>query len=99
MWGVVAVTVRQRLVPARLLGRVNSVYFLLTMGGAALGSLAGGFLARGLGLAAPFWLAAAGNALLILVVWRYFTAAVLEPPAAEPPDDGPQQPDDEQVRR
>ena len=66
MWGVVVVTVRQRVVPARLLGRVNSVYFLFTMGGAALGALAGGVLARGLGLTAPFWIAAAANTLLIL---------------------------------
>lgn len=79
VWGVVLVTVRQRLVPPQLLGRVNSVYFLLTMGGAALGSLGGGFLARGLGLAAPFWIAAAVNVLLIVLVWRRFTPAVLEP--------------------
>ena len=52
VWGVVATTVRQRLVPDRLRGRVGSVYFLLVMGGSALGALVGGFLARGLGLAA-----------------------------------------------
>ncbi len=77
IWGVVVVTLRQRLVPDRLRGRVSSVYFFLTMGGAAIGALAGGFLARGLGLTAPFWIAAAGNATLIPVVWRQLTSATL----------------------
>jgi len=77
IWGVVVVTLRQRLVPDRLRGRVSSVYFFLTMGGAAIGALAGGFLARGLGLTAPFWIAAAGNATLIPVVWRQLTPAAL----------------------
>ncbi len=75
VWGVVAVTVRQRLVPDHLRGRVASVYFFLTMGGAALGALAGGLVAKGLGLTAPFWIAAAGNTLLVLAVWRHLTAA------------------------
>jgi len=80
IWGVVVVvvTLRQRLVPDRLRGRVSSVYFFLTMGGAAIGALAGGFLARDLGLTAPFWIAAAaGNATLIPVVWRQLTPAAL----------------------
>lgn len=75
VWGVVAVTVRQRLVPDHLRGRVASVYFFLTMGGAALGALAGGLVAKGLGLTAPFWIAATGNIVLMLVVWRHLTAA------------------------
>lgn len=86
IWGVVAVTLRQRLVPLRLLGRINSVYFLLTMGGSAVGALAGGFLARALGLAGPFWLAAIANAVLIAAVWRRINSAVLPPaPPTQPP--------------
>jgi predicted MFS family arabinose efflux permease len=46
VWGVVSATVRQRLVPDRLRGRVGSVYYLLVMGGSALGALAGGVLGR-----------------------------------------------------
>jgi MFS family permease len=75
VWGVVAVTVRQRLVPDHLRGRVASVYFFLTMGGAALGAIAGGLVGKALGLTAPFWIAAAGNTLLMLAVWRHLTAA------------------------
>lgn len=43
VWGAVVATIRQRLVPAHLLGRVTSVYQLLTMGGASMGALAGGW--------------------------------------------------------
>jgi MFS family permease len=38
VWGVVTVSLRQRLVPEPLRGRVNSVYFLFDLGGAALTS-------------------------------------------------------------
>ncbi|MFY9867925.1 MAG: MFS transporter, partial [Trebonia sp.] len=45
MWNVVTVTMRQRIVPAELLGRVNSVYRMLGWGLMPLGALAGGFIA------------------------------------------------------
>ncbi len=55
VWGVILVTLRQRVVPNHLLGRVGSVYSLLDLGGAAIGSLLGGTLARTWGLTTPFW--------------------------------------------
>ena len=48
------------------------------MRGAALGAFTGGFLARPLGLTGPFWVAAAGNVLLAVVVWRRLGAAVVD---------------------
>ena len=45
--GVIVVPLRHRVVPGGLLGRVSGAYALLDVGGAALGSLAGGLLARG----------------------------------------------------
>jgi MFS family permease len=77
VWGVVTVSLRQRVVPDRLRGRVNSVYFLFDLGGAALGTLAGGLLARALGITAPFWLAFAAMALLAAAAWRRFAPAAL----------------------
>jgi predicted MFS family arabinose efflux permease len=53
-WNVTSVSLRQELVPSRLLGRVNSAYAVLAYGGTAVGALAGGLLARRLGLTAPF---------------------------------------------
>ncbi|WP_027661202.1 MFS transporter [Salinispora fenicalii] len=70
VWGVIVVTLRQRVVPAHLLGRVGSVYSLLDLGGAALGSLLGGLLAGAWGLTTPFWIAAAVLALITVTAWR-----------------------------
>ncbi len=77
VWGVVTVTLRQRAVPAELRGRVNSVYFLFSVGGGALGSLLGGVLARQVGITTPFWVAAAAIAVLAVFAWRRFTPARL----------------------
>jgi MFS family permease len=54
MWNVVTVTMRQRIVPAELLGRVNSVYRMLGWGLMPLGALAGGFIAHAAGLRAAY---------------------------------------------
>jgi len=70
VWNVVTISLRQELVPDGLLGRVNSSYRLLGMGGAAVGALLGGLLAKGFGLAAPFWFAAAAVAMMTVVAWR-----------------------------
>jgi transposase len=66
VWGVVTVSLRQRLVPERLRGRVNSVYFPFDLGGAALGTPLGGGLASALSITAPFWLARGTVALLVV---------------------------------
>jgi MFS family permease len=57
-WNVVAVTLRQQLVPDGLRGRVASVARLIAWGTQPLGALVGGLLAAGFGLRAPFYVAA-----------------------------------------
>jgi len=54
MWNVVTVSLRQRIVPDELLGRVNSVYRMIGWGLIPVGALAGGFAARLGGLRAPY---------------------------------------------
>lgn len=44
MWNVVTVSLRQRSIPAQLLGRVNSIYRLIGWGMMPLGALAAGYL-------------------------------------------------------
>jgi MFS family permease len=84
VWGVVSVSLRQRIVPERLLGRVSSVYFLFDLGGAALGTLLGGGLAAALGITAPFWLGSGAVALLTVAAWRRLTpTALASSPAIE----------------
>ena len=66
-WNVVTISLRQRLVPDELLGRVNSVFRFLGWGAMPLGALLGGITASVFGLRAP-WFAAAGVVALALVL-------------------------------
>ncbi len=54
LWNVITVSLRQRIAPIGLLGRVNSVYRLLAWGTMPLGAAVGGVLAQWLGLPAMF---------------------------------------------
>jgi predicted MFS family arabinose efflux permease len=54
VFNIVLESLRQALVPDRLLGRVISAFRLFSFGAVPLGSLLGGVLARAFGLRAPF---------------------------------------------
>jgi len=58
LWNVVAVSLRQRITPDRILGRINSSYRLVAWGTRPLGAAAGGLLGELLGLRAVFGVAA-----------------------------------------
>ena len=75
VWNVITVSLRQTIIPDRLLGRVNSVYRFFGWGMMPLGGAAGGAVvwlaemsgwSRDSALRAPFWVAAGGYALLFL---------------------------------
>ncbi|MFI6830805.1 MFS transporter [Kribbella sp. NPDC050241] len=70
VWGIVSTTARQLATPEPLMGRVNSVYLLASVGGAAIGSALGGVLAQRFGLAAPFATAFVAMVLMTAVAWR-----------------------------
>jgi MFS family permease len=70
VWGIVSTTARQLATPEPLMGRVNSVYLLASVGGAAIGAGLGGVLAQHYGLAAPFAIAFVGMVLMTAVAWR-----------------------------
>ena len=59
IWSIVAVTMRQQLVPDHLFGRVNSVYRWISTGVMPIGAILGGLIAQGFGLRAPYFAAAA----------------------------------------
>lgn len=54
---VVMVSLRQRITPDRLLGRLNSAYRLIAWGTMPIGAVLGGVLADAFGLVATFWVA------------------------------------------
>lgn len=70
VWGTTSTSVRQRAVPNELQGRVGSVHMLASTGGLVLGAPIGGFVAGRWGLAAPFWFAFAGSAVILVLIWR-----------------------------
>ncbi|HEY2552758.1 MAG TPA: MFS transporter [Streptosporangiaceae bacterium] len=72
LFNMTAVTMRQRLVPGRLLGRVSSLYGTVAGGSEALGALAGGVLATVTGVRATMLLGAIPIAAVsILTAWRH----------------------------
>jgi MFS family permease len=86
MWNVVTVSLRQQIVPAPLLGRVNSVYRMLGWGLMPVGALAGGFVAHAAGLRAPYIVAGIICGVSLLVALPLLLAASKPAaPASNPP--------------
>jgi len=71
-WNVITVSLRQRITPDRLLGRMNASYRLVGWGTMPLGAALGGVLAEALGLRGAF-LVAALLTVAVLVGFRYVT--------------------------
>jgi MFS family permease len=83
VWGTISTTVRQRLVPMQLQGRIASVNMVGVFGGLVIGQALGGVIAQVWGLTAPWWFAFVGAALTLLLVWR----PIAHIAAARPADD------------
>lgn len=87
VWGTISTTVRQRLVPRELQGRIASVNMVGVFGGLIVGQALGGVIAQVWGLTAPWWFAFGGAALTLLFVWRPISAIVAEKPVSDAPED------------
>jgi MFS family permease len=72
LWNVITVSLRQRITPDRLLGRMNAAYRLVGWGTMPIGALLGGVLAEWLGLR-PAFLVAALITLATLAGFRWVT--------------------------
>jgi predicted MFS family arabinose efflux permease len=70
VWSTVSHTVRQRVTPTELPGRVGSAYMVASFGGLVIGQALGGWLAQSWGLTAPFWFAFVGSGITLALVWR-----------------------------
>ncbi len=78
LWNVVAVSLRQRITPDHILGRVNSGYRLVAWGTRPLGAAAGGLIGQALGLRAVFTAAAALILLTLIGMTQVTNAAIAE---------------------
>lgn len=65
-WNVSTVSLRQRIIPDHIRGRVNSTYRLAAWGSIPIGATLGGVVATDFGLRAPWYLAASMRALVFL---------------------------------
>lgn len=83
VWGTISTTVRQRLVPAELQGRVASVNMVGVFGGMVIGQALGGVIAEVWGLTAPWWFAFVGAALTLLLVWKPISQIVSAKPVSD----------------
>jgi MFS family permease len=83
IWGTISTTVRQRLVPHELQGRVSSVNSVGVFGGMVIGQALGGLIAQVWGLTAPWWFAFAGAAVTLVVVWRPISQIVSARPVSD----------------
>ncbi len=85
VWNTVTVSLRQRIVPANLFGRVNSVYRWLVWGSISIGAALGGIVAREFGLRAPFFMGAGfGVVALVTLLFSITPQSMAEvaPPSA-----------------
>ncbi len=91
LWNVITVSLRQTIIPDRLLGRVNSVYRFFAWGMMPIGSVIGGLLvvgtesvgSRELALRMPWFIAAASYALLFVYAAPRLTTEKMEAARAE----------------
>lgn len=86
LWNVITVSLRQRIIPDHLLGRVNSVYRFFGWGTISIGTLLGGVLVslgepvlgREWALRMPFLLAGAVHLVLLLLALPRLTTPAIE---------------------
>lgn len=84
-WNIVSVSLRQRLIPDDLRGRVNSLYRLLSWGSIPVGTALAGWLitasepafGRSVALTVPLWVAGLGQMLICLVVLRPLSTGMM----------------------
>jgi predicted MFS family arabinose efflux permease len=77
-FNVIVESLRQQLVPDRLLGRVISAFRLLCYGAVPLGALVGGVLARNFGLPAPFFVAGVAIPVMALLTLPFVNRRTVE---------------------
>lgn len=70
VWNVITVSMRQRVIPTELFGRVNSAYRWIGTGSIALGAVLGGQIAYWGGLRSPFLVGAGITALALAIAGR-----------------------------
>lgn len=77
-FNVIVESLRQQLIPDRLLGRVISAFRLFSYGAVPLGALFGGVLGRNFGLQAPFFVAGVAIPTMTLLTLPFVNRRTVE---------------------
>ncbi len=85
LWTIVGSSLRQRLTPPEMRGRVASTSLFIAAGGNCVGAVLGGVIAAKFGITAPYWAGFAAAALVSATTWRVFNRATIAAAYAEPP--------------
>lgn len=84
LWTIGQTSLRQAIVPLRLIGRVSAIQQVATLGMRPLGALVGGAVGERFGLEAAIWLAVAGYGVqLAVILLSQMPALTSLPPAME----------------
>ncbi|MFU8854843.1 hypothetical protein ACNAW0_28330 [Micromonospora sp. SL1-18] len=92
LWNMVANSLRQRLTPPTLLGRVGSTNLFLAAGGNCVGALLGGVAADRFGITAPYWVGFVVALVVAAMTWRVFDRATVAAAYADPAPAAPETP-------
>ncbi|KAA2261199.1 MFS transporter [Solihabitans fulvus] len=84
LWGIVMSSLRQRLTPPEMMGRVGSTTLFIAAGGNCVGALLGGVVAARFGLTAPYWVGFVVAVLVSAATWRVFDRATVAKAYAQP---------------
>ncbi|MGD0605433.1 MAG: MFS transporter [Streptosporangiaceae bacterium] len=84
LWTIVGASLRQRLTPPEMLGRVGSTGLFIAAGGNCVGALLGGVVASGISITAPYWIGFAVAIIVSAATWRVFDRATVAHAYAKP---------------
>jgi len=84
LWTIVGASLRQRLTPPDMLGRVGSTGLFVAAGGNCAGAVLGGVVASSFGITAPYWIGFAVAIIVSAATWRVFDRATVAQAYAEP---------------
>jgi MFS family permease len=93
LWTIVGSSLRQRLTPPEMMGRVASTSLFIAAGGNCVGAVLGGVIAARFGITAPYWAGFVVAALVSAGTWRVFNRAAVAEAYAEPALSGTAQPE------
>jgi MFS family permease len=84
LWSIVGNSLRQRLTPPDMLGRVGSTSLFIAVAGNCVGAVLGGVVATKFGLTAPYWIGFVVAVVVAATTWRVFDRPTIARAYAEP---------------